>query len=229
MSDLECGQVVSSPDIHSETPCSPTLEKVESCIDETAEGPETVDIVPEGMSSKDLIEVLTTATPPLLNMPPSANPHSPVEEDVVPEGMSSAEIKETDVQADQKKTTQTKMAPRIKRPSPVPECQGAMYTNIWNHLFQTHKAQNKYSDEELRRFMDVAKLQTPTTRRKAEEKTTLPNSATTVKESDDGNVYITRVDVRPSSSGRERFGAGTKLWPKFSLEDGLDCFERYVS
>ena len=76
---------------------------------------------------------------------------------------------------------------------------------------------------------DVAKLQTPTTRRKAEEKTTLPNSATTVKESDDGNVHITRVDVRPSSSGRERFGVGTKLWPKFSLEEGLDDFQRYVS
>ena len=80
----------------------------------------------------------------------SASPHSPVvkEDIIVPEGMSSADIKEqkqTDVQADQKKTTQTKRAPRIKRPCPVPECQGAMYTNIWNHLFQTHKAQNKYS------------------------------------------------------------------------------------
>ena len=85
------------------------------------------------------------------------------------------------------------------------------------------------TDAELRRFMDVAKLQTPTTRRKAEEKTTLPNSATTVKESDDENVHITSVDVRPSSSGRERFGVGTKLWPKFSLEEGLDDFQRYVS
>ena len=32
---------------------------------------------------------------------------------------------------------------RIRRPCPIPECHGALH--LWNHLFQTHKAQGNYS------------------------------------------------------------------------------------
>ena len=44
-------------------------------------------------------------------------------------------------------STRTKKACRIKRPCPIPECNGSLHANLWNHLFQTHKAQGKYSSE----------------------------------------------------------------------------------
>ena len=34
---------------------------------------------------------------------------------------------------------------RERRPCPVPECKGALHKNLWNHIFQTHKSQGKYS------------------------------------------------------------------------------------
>ena len=36
---------------------------------------------------------------------------------------------------------------RQKRPCPIPECKGALHVNMWNHIFQTHKSQGKYSSK----------------------------------------------------------------------------------
>ena len=71
--------------------------------------------------------------------------------------------------------------------------------------------------EELKRFMVVAKLQNPTTRRQKQTKQegTADDNTETVKHEDDGTVTITRMEIQPSSHGRERFGSGTKNWGKF--------------
>ena len=63
--------------------------------------------------------------------------------------------------------------------------------------------------------MELAKLQTPTRRNghKAEPQTV--EKVETVAPQDDGTVTITKMEIKPSSSGRERFGTGTKTWPKF--------------
>lgn len=69
------------------------------------------------------------------------------------------------------------------------------------------------------KFHELAKLQIPTKRRRVEEpepKVVLPDS---VKQEDDGTVTITKVELVPTSSGRERFEAGTKAWRKHPLDD----------
>ena len=44
---------------------------------------------------------------------------------------------------------------------------------------------------------------------------------------DDGTVTITKVDIKPTSSGRERFGTGTNTWPKFlSDSPALERFSK---
>ena len=140
---------------------------------------------------------------------------------------------------------------RQKRPCPIPECKGAVHANIWNHLFQTHRKQGKYSSkfarlyiillyqasttlvlscikaknytvffpavDELKKFMELAKLQHPTQRLKNKQESTITNPET-VKQEDDGTVTIQRMEVRPTSSGRERFGSGTKTWKKYPLD-----------
>ena len=40
-----------------------------------------------------------------------------------------------------------KVKGRQKRPCPIPECKGALHVNMWNHIFQTHKSQGKYSSK----------------------------------------------------------------------------------
>ena len=59
--------------------------------------------------------------------------------------------------------------------------------------------------------MELSKLQNPTKRRKqsklyAEE----AKGSETVKQEEDGTVTITKMDIQAASSGREKFGAGTK-------------------
>lgn len=66
--------------------------------------------------------------------------------------------------------------------------------------------------------MQLAKLQTPTTRKK----TTLPEKpdvGDTVKETPHGDVTITRIKFQPTSLRRERFGFGTLHWAKFPLTE----------
>lgn len=66
--------------------------------------------------------------------------------------------------------------------------------------------------------MELSKLQNPTKRRK--ESLHQPDEETpvdTVKQEVDGTVTIANMDIRATSSGRERFGAGTKAWGKFPL------------
>ena len=36
---------------------------------------------------------------------------------------------------------------RQRQPCPIPECKGALHVKMWNHIFQTHKNQGKYSSE----------------------------------------------------------------------------------
>ena len=71
--------------------------------------------------------------------------------------------------------------------------------------------------EELKKYMELSKLQNPTqrTRNKEEPKVVNPES---VKQEDDGTVTITKMEIRPTSSGRERFGSGTKMWTKYPLD-----------
>lgn len=68
-----------------------------------------------------------------------------------------------------------------------------------------------------------------TKRRRVEEtepKVVPPDS---VKQEDDGSVIITKVELVPTSSGRERFGARTKAWRKHSLDNlTIQAFIRYV-
>ena len=82
--------------------------------------------------------------------------------------------------------------------------------------------------EELKRFMEVAKLQDPTRRNKErEEPKPKAVNQDTVKQEDDGTVTISKMEILPFSSGRERFGAGTKAWGKFPIESpGLQRFSR---
>ena len=73
--------------------------------------------------------------------------------------------------------------------------------------------------EELKRFMEMAKLQNPTQRRKqTKEEGTSNDKTETVKHEDDGTITITRMEIQPSSHGRERFGSGTKNWKKFPVD-----------
>lgn len=83
--------------------------------------------------------------------------------------------------------------------------------------------------DELRKFMEISKLQNPRTRSKTK---VLPEvrPSNTVKEEDDGSVTITKVEIKPTSSGRERFGSGTKNWGKYPLDTPcLEAFSRYTS
>ena len=118
---------------------------------------------------------------------------------------------------------------RQRRPCPIPECKCALHINMWNHIFQTHKNQGKYTSqlglglelaqtetnfvlqtsmfythlnylsavEELKRFMEVAKLQNPT--RRSKEKPQPKVNSKTVKQEDDGTVSIKKMEIRPSS------------------------------
>ena len=74
--------------------------------------------------------------------------------------------------------------------------------------------------DELKHFMQLGKLQVPT-KRNVLKKDEDPECADmcTVKELGDGSVEITAVDIKPTSCGQERFGQGTKEWPKFPLEE----------
>ena len=36
---------------------------------------------------------------------------------------------------------------RVRRPCPIPECKGALFKNMWNHIFQTHKKQGRYTSK----------------------------------------------------------------------------------
>ena len=74
--------------------------------------------------------------------------------------------------------------------------------------------------EELKRFMELSKLQFPTRRRKEKEEPQAEKDSKveTVKQDEDGTIIIAKMDIRPSSSGRERFGTGTKSWTKFPTE-----------
>lgn len=77
---------------------------------------------------------------------------------------------------------------RIPRSCPVPECGEKLVVNLWNHLFQTHKASGKYTgkyelyrdqssihithfrsnaDNELKEFLREAKRRVPTVTRRA--------------------------------------------------------------
>ena len=56
-------------------------------------------------------------------------------------------------QLEQHQPMKKKSATRMKQPCTVPECNGALYVNLWNHIFQTHKAQGKYSSELLCIYM----------------------------------------------------------------------------
>ena len=66
--------------------------------------------------------------------------------------------------------------------------------------------------------MEISKLQTPRIRRKKEEVAAEARTLETVKQEEDGTVSITRVEIRPQSAGREKFGQGTKIWPKHPLD-----------
>ena len=70
--------------------------------------------------------------------------------------------------------------------------------------------------EELKRFMEVAKLQNPT--RRTKEKAEPKVYSETVKQEEDGSVTIKKMEICPPSSGRERFGSGTKTWPKHPVD-----------
>ena len=66
--------------------------------------------------------------------------------------------------------------------------------------------------DELKHFMTLAKLQVPTQRnvvKKAEEDTGQGDSVTELV---DGSMQVTKVELKPTSCGRERFGKGTKEW-----------------
>ena len=41
---------------------------------------------------------------------------------------------------------------------------------------------------------------------------------------DDGSMTITKVEIKLTSSGRERFGSGTKNWGKYPLD--TPCLEQ---
>ncbi len=34
---------------------------------------------------------------------------------------------------------------RVRRPCPIPECKGASFSNMWNHIFQTHRKRGGYT------------------------------------------------------------------------------------
>jgi len=50
-------------------------------------------------------------------------------------------------------------------------------------------------------------------------RSTFLHTRSTSKQEEDGTVAITKVELVPTSSGRKRFGAGTKTWKKHPLED----------
>ena len=69
--------------------------------------------------------------------------------------------------------------------------------------------------DELRKFMEISKLQNPRTRTSTKQAPGPIEKTETVKQEEDGSVTITKVDIKPKSSGREHFGSGTKNWSKF--------------
>jgi hypothetical protein len=73
--------------------------------------------------------------------------------------------------------------------------------------------------------MEISKLQHPTKRNssKKEEPVQVPNNM--VKQEDDGTVTITKVEVKATSAGRERFGTGTIKCGKFPLDQ--PCLKRF--
>ena len=73
--------------------------------------------------------------------------------------------------------------------------------------------------------MEVAKLQMPRTRAKQGEETAATYPSKTVEQSGDGTVHITKVEIKPKSSGRERFGEGTRNWQKFPLD--TPCLQKF--
>ena len=75
--------------------------------------------------------------------------------------------------------------------------------------------------------MQISKQQSPTIRTKKEEVTPEARTPGTVKQEVDGTVSIKRVETRPKSAGRERFGHGTKKWLKHPLDtEQLQQFSR---
>ena len=47
--------------------------------------------------------------------------------------------------ASEAKTEPPRCIRRITRPCPIPECKGAHFKNMWNHIFQTHKSKGNYT------------------------------------------------------------------------------------
>ena len=67
--------------------------------------------------------------------------------------------------------------------------------------------------------MALAKMQTPTTRIPKEEAKENAAPMDSVQYGSNGDVVVTRVDFKPTSSRRERFGAGTKGWAQFNYDE----------
>lgn len=79
----------------------------------------------------------------------------------------------------------------------------------------------------VKELMEVAKLQNPTRRMKEKEKPKQAVNQDTVKQEDDGTVTISKMEIMPASSGRERFGSRTKTWGKFPIDSpALERFSR---
>ena len=66
--------------------------------------------------------------------------------------------------------------------------------------------------------MEISKLQNPRTRTSTKQAPGPIEKTETVKE---GSVTITKVDIKPKSSDRERFGSGTKNWSKFDEDTAV--------
>ena len=81
-----------------------------------------------------------------------------------------------------------------------------------------YKLQTNPAVEELKQLMQLAKLQNPTRRQQKEEKQkTEKVEVERVKHENDGSVTVTKVNIIPFSSGRERFRKGTKSWATSTL------------
>ena len=72
--------------------------------------------------------------------------------------------------------------------------------------------------DELKHFMTLAKLQVPTQRNLMKKPKKDAGEEESVRELVYGSVEVTKVELKPTSCGRERFGKGTKDWPKFPME-----------
>ena len=87
--------------------------------------------------------------------------------------------------------------------------------NNWNCIVHT----NTITDEQLRHYIKISKMQVPTVRNQGGSNHPAETTEDTVKELEDGTVSVTEIEIKPSSSGRERFGKGTKDWEKYGKEE----------